>query len=504
VQASLETIRIRKEYPGVVALDDVSVRFEGGRVSALLGKNGAGKSTLVKILAGTTEPTRGQILVNGLPVKLKSASDAFRLGLATVYQELSLIPELTVAENILLGRMPRKRGLAGWMIDWPAARRRAREILGEIGVDLDVRQPVRRLGVARQQIIEIAKAMSFAPAALLLDEPTSALARDETEKLFEIVRRLAARGVAVVYITHRLQELTQVADTVTVLRDARHVGTVNLADAGPDEVIRMIFGSVVQKRRPESIAAGGQPLLEVRGLSRRDKFHDINLTVHRGEILGIAGMIGSGRTELLRAIFGADSFDSGRITLGGQEARHASPRAMKRLGAALVPENRKEQALVLRLSIRTNLCLASLKSVGRRGLITGRAEQAIAANFGRALAIKFTDARSPVNSLSGGNQQKVVLGKWLNTRPQLMLYDEPTRGIDLQAKQQIFQIIWNLSREGIGSIFVSSELEELLEVCHRILIMRNGAIVDEVRPEGITIEQLVSRCMGEDPFGKQR
>jgi ribose transport system ATP-binding protein len=487
LQATLQTIRIRKQYPGTVALDDVSVQFQAGKVSALLGKNGAGKSTLVKILAGTTQPSGGEIQINGKPIQLNSATDAFRQGIATVYQELSLIPQLSVAENILLGRMPRKN----FMIDWKTARKKAREILAEMGVDIDVRKKISQLGVAQQQIVEIAKAMSFSPAVLMLDEPTSALAQHETQMLFQIVRRLAAKNVAIIYITHRLQELASIADTVTVLRDGKHVGTVNFAEVSADQIVQMIFGSVMQKSRPASLTPSTQPLLEVKNLSRRNKLHDINFTLHRGEVLGIAGMLGSGRTELLRGIFGADPVDGGEIVLDGQRVERISLRKMKRLGLGFTPENRKEEALVLGRSVRTNLCLASLRGL----MITQSAEKKVAQRLIDQMAIKVANSGLPVASLSGGNQQKVVVGKWLNTQPRVMLFDEPTRGIDLQAKQQIFQIIWDLSRRGIGCIVVSSELEELLEVCHRILIMKNGAIVDEVRPEEISVEQLVMRCM---------
>jgi ribose transport system ATP-binding protein len=491
LQATLQTIRIRKEYPGTLALDDVSVQFEAGKVSALLGKNGAGKSTLVKILAGTTQPTSGEIHINGKPIQLNSATDAFAQGIATVYQELSLIPQLSVAENILLGRMLRKN----FVIDWKAARKRAREILAEMGVEIDVRKKISQLGVAQQQIVEIAKAMSFSPSVLMLDEPTSALAQHETLMLFKIVRRLAAKNVAIIYITHRLQELASIADTVTVLRDGKHVGTVNFKETSADEIVRMIFGSVMQKHRPDNVAASAEPLLEVKNLSRRDKLRDINFTLHRGEVLGIAGMLGSGRTELLRGIFGADPVDGGEIIFDGHRVSKISLRKMKRLGLGFTPENRKEEALVLGRSVRTNLCLASLKSVAKNGFITQIAERKVAQRLIDQMAIKVANSGLPVASLSGGNQQKVVVGKWLNTQPRVMLFDEPTRGIDLQAKQQIFQIIWDLSRRGIGCIFVSSELEELLEVCHRILIMKNGSLVDEVRPDEISVEQLVVRCM---------
>ncbi len=496
--ALLETVGIRKEYPGTVALDDVSVRFEGGKVSALLGKNGAGKSTLVKILAGTLQPTAGEIRLNGKPVRFSSASDAFSHGIATVYQEMSLIPGLTIAENILLGRMPKRWGC----IDWPKARATARGLLAEMGAAMDVTRRVAELGVAQQQVVEIAKAMSFRPTVLLLDEPTSALARHETEMLFGVIRRLAAGGVAVIHITHRLQELSRIADSVTVLRDGKLAGCTDFKATNNAEIVRMIFGEGVPQQAGSGGQVAGEVLLEVRGLSRRNKLRDINLMVHRGEILGIAGMVGSGRTELLRAIFGADPFDAGEILLEGKRVAAGSIRRMKRLGTALIPENRKEQSLVLGHSVRANLCLASLDSIGRFGLITSAWEGAVTRRYVKQLAIKLADIGLPIASLSGGNQQKVVVGKWLNTKPRVLLFDEPTRGIDLQAKQQIFQIMRDLSRDGLGCIFVSSELEELVEVCHRVLIMKEGRITEEVDPAHVGVEELVRRCMEETSAGR--
>jgi ribose transport system ATP-binding protein len=487
----LRVQNIRKEFPGTVALDEVSMTFEAGKVCALLGKNGAGKSTLVKILSGAQQPTSGSLFMDGAPIVLHSTRDAFRRGIATVYQELSLVPGMSVAENVLLGRMPRH----GWLIDWHAARSAAAKILSDMGAEIDVTRRVADLGVAQQQVVEIAKAMSFQPRVLLLDEPTSALADHETEMLFRVVRRLAVGGVAVIYITHRLQELARIADTVTVLRDGKCVGSVPVSHTPPDVIVNMIFGSVIQRSRPASLAAGVQPLMEVRNLHAQGRFGNISFTLKRGEILGIAGMLGSGRTELLRALFGADPVDGGTITINGKQAGHASVRARKKHGLALVPENRKEQALILPLSIRLNVCLASLNKIGTLGLITGGRERLAARSLIDRLAIKAPDMLLPVGSLSGGNQQKIVVGKWLNTQPCVMLFDEPTRGIDLQAKQQIFRIIWDLASQGVSSIFVSSELEEVLEVCHRILVMRAGTIAEELLPERTTVEQLALRCM---------
>jgi ribose transport system ATP-binding protein len=491
----LQTLHLRKEYPGTVALNGVSVDFEGGRVHALIGKNGAGKSTLVKIFAGSVQPTSGTILIDGAPVELRSPSDAFAKGIATVYQEMSLVPEMTVAENIFLGRWPRRKGLLRSMVDWRVIADAARQVLDGMHVSLDLRRNVSELGMAQQQIVEIAKAMSFNPSVIMLDEPTSALARHETENLFALIRQLAAKGVAVIHITHRLQELGQVADTVTVLRDGNCVGTIGVGEATPETIAHMMFGGVTQAVRPADLQAGTEAVMKVRGLGQPGKFHDVNFELRKGEVLGIAGMLGSGRTELLRAIFGVDPCETGEVVLDGNAIRPSTPAAMKGLGLAFTPENRKEHGLVQELSTRANVCLASLDRISTAGFMTALRERAVVLPLMDRLAVKVPDIEHAVASLSGGNQQKVVVAKWLNTTPRVILFDEPTRGIDVQAKQQIFRIMWDLSRQGISCIFVSSELEELVEVCHRILIMKHGTMVGEVFPESLSVEELVVRCM---------
>lgn len=490
---SLEIRRLRKEYPGTVALDDVSLRFEGGKVHAVVGKNGAGKSTLVKILAGAVRPTSGELLVDGERVRLNSPRDSLRYGIAAVHQELSLVPELTVAENILLGRLPGLKRSAGILIDWEKTFANAQQILHRLELSLDVRKTAGSLGVAQQQVVEIAKAMSYEPAVLMLDEPTSALAQHETDHLFSLLRTLASQGVVLLYVTHRLQELPRIADSVTVLRDGRVVGTV--ADASPANLVRMMFGEVVQQVRPADLVAAREPVMQVRGLSRTGAFEQVTFTLHRGEILGIAGLLGSGRTELVRALFGADRAEAGEVEIGGHVLRPASPGQMKRLGVALAPEKRKEEGLVQILSTRTNMCLASLDKVARRGIVTHSRELEMVRRRVEEASIKVPDPEAAVSSLSGGNQQKVVLGKWLATEPAVMLLDEPTRGIDVRAKQQIFQIMWDLSRKGIASLVVSSELEELLDVCHRILVMNKGRITAEVDPATTRLESLFAACM---------
>jgi ribose transport system ATP-binding protein len=495
---TLQTNSLRKEYPGTIALNDVTVTFSGGKIHALIGKNGAGKSTLVKLIAGAAQPTSGSILIDGSEVVLRSPRDALQRGIIAVHQELSLVPELTVGENILLGRLPKKLTFSQSFIDWRSVFSRADEILSDLGVTVDVHARAGTLGVAQQQAVEIAKAMSYDPSILILDEPTSALAQHETERLFTLLKSLSARGVVLLYVTHRLQELREIADTVTVLRNGSLVGTIDIAAATPSTIVRMMFGEVVQRGKPTDLVAPTDQFLEVRSLSRHGAFHNVSFSLKKGEILGIAGLLGSGRTELLRSIFGADPADDGEIILDGRHIRPKHPRQMKELGVALTPENRKDQGLVQLLNTRVNLCLASLRRVASRGLLTTDRENVVVQKNIKDLDIAVADTEAPVAFLSGGNQQKVVIGKWLNTNPRLMLLDEPTRGIDVQAKQQIFQIIWDMSRRGIGCIVVSSELEELLDICHRILIMRQGRIVEDIRPGEISLENLFAACMKEE------
>ncbi len=490
----LNVRNISKVFPGTRALDDVSLSFESGKVNALIGKNGSGKSTLVKIINGAYLPDGGELDIDGVALKFENPSDAFAKGIATVYQEMSLIPGLSVAENILIGRYETR----GAFVDWKKTYAKAQSLLDEMGIDLPLREPVVNLNVWQCQVVEIVKAMSCRPRVILLDEPTSALAQHETQILFKLIRELKKKDVIIIYITHRLQELWEIADTSTVLRDGRPTGKVDMAGAQPRDILKLMFGDVEVKKRPADLTVAGETILEVAGFSRRPWFEDISFSLKKGEILGIAGMLGSGRTELLRAIFGADSADSGKLTLDGAVVGKPSPRLMSRLGLAFTPEDRKTQGLVQILSIRDNLCHACYDQVSPGGFVDRKLEKAFADRQVNALEIKTTGTELPMTSLSGGNQQKVVVGKWLNACPKVIFFDEPSRGIDVNAKQQIFQIIWDQSRRGISSVVVSSELEELLEVCHRIIIMRLGRFVGEVRPEDITIERLYSLCMGGD------
>jgi ribose transport system ATP-binding protein len=489
---TLETAALRKEYPGTIALRDVSLRCEGGEIRALLGKNGAGKSTLVRLLGGAVQPTSGAILVDGKRVGLPSPREALRRGIATVHQELSLIPGLTVAENIFLGRLPRRRyGL----IDWRTACIRADALLAELGLEVDVRTPAGKLGVAQQQMVEIAKAMSHAPSVLMLDEPTSALAHREAERLFTLLKRLAAKGVVLLYITHRLEEIHRIADAVTVLRNGELVGSIPIGDATPGAIVGMMFGETVRNRPPPEAPPSGAAVMDVRGFTRGEAYSDISFTLHRGEILGIAGVLGAGRTELLRGLFGADPHDRGNVTIDGKQVFPSAPSQMKKLGVALAPEDRKAEGLVQILSTRVNINLAAFWPPSLHWITTARRERAVARRYIDGMDIAAPSVDSPVSDLSGGNQQKVVLAKWLHMGPRVLLLDEPTRGIDVQAKQQVFEIVRDLSAQGISSIVVSSELEELMEVCHRILILRKGRMAGEILPHQSTLENLIGICM---------
>ena len=490
----IRTENITKDYPGTRALDDITISFNSGRVHALVGNNGSGKSTLVNIFAGAIKPTHGDFYLNDEKLHFNSTSDAYDKGIVTVYQEMSLVPGLSVAENIFLGRLPKKNNA----IDWRKTYQMAGELLKKMKVDIDPREKLSRLSMWQWQIVEITKALSFNPKVILLDEPTSALAQNEVQNLFEAIQALKNQGVIVIYISHKLQELPQIADTVSVLRDGKLTGTVEMSEVEHKDIIGMMFGDVKIQSRPKDIKVRDEVIMEVKGLSRKGWFQDVNFKLYRGEVLGIAGMLGSGRTELLRGIFGADAVDSGEVVIEGKTYKAANPIKMVKAGVGLTPENRKTQGLILIHSIRDNLCYASMNITADGWVENKRKRNAFAEKQVQELEIKIPTINAPCSSLSGGNQQKVVVGNWLNAGPKIMLYDEPSRGVDVNAKQQVFEIIWTEARKGISTIFVSTELEELLEVCHRILIMRLGKIVDEVNPDKLNTNQLYELCMRGD------
>jgi ribose transport system ATP-binding protein len=486
-----------KQYPGVIALDHVDFTMEKGEVRALLGKNGAGKSTLVKILSGAVRPDSGEIRIDGQPVTIQNTRDAFEQGVCTVYQEMSLVPGLTVAENILLGRWPQQRLLGMSIINRRAIRPIARAALDQLEVSLDLNEEVARLSVAQQQLIEIAKAISFDPRVLVLDEPTSALASNEVDVLHKVVRRLAEQGRAIIYVTHRLQEIPHVADSVTVLRDGKLIGSITASEATPARIANMMIGADWQRTEWGGGRQKGEVKLAVHKLNRGGLLRDVSFEVHGGEVLGIAGLLGSGRTELIRAIFGLDKLESGEIRVKGKVIPRPSPLTMKAHGVGLTPEDRKRQGLVMPFAVRDNLTLASMKRFSTQGVLQPARGTALANEMVRSLGIKTPGLGAATNTLSGGNQQKVVVGNWLNTLPEILLMDEPTRGIDIQAKEQIFTLVRDLAHRGLAVVFISSEIEEVLDVADRILVMNQGRITGEVRPEEIDLETLLAKVMEE-------
>lgn len=488
---------ITKIYPGTKALDNVSCVFEGGKINALLGKNGSGKSTLVKIFAGAEMPTEGTVRLSGKALKLTSTMQAVQEGIVLMYQETSLVPTLSIVENIFLGRLPRRHN---GLIDWGTARQKATALLAGMGLQLDPQSLIQHLPMWQRQVVEICKALSHDPKVLILDEPTSALAKDEVSKLFDAIRRIRDKGVVIIYISHKLAEVNEIADTVTVLRDGVYIGSRDINDMTNADMIYMMFGDVHSKTRPAESVPTREVAMEVRGLTRAGWYEDISFTLYKGEVLGIAGVLGSGRTELLNGIFGSVPANSGCVVVNGKVYTRRTPVLMKAAGIGLTPEDRKVDGLILMHSIESNLCYAGMKRTTVGGWVESRRKRREMAQCQvDALHIKLSSLNAHTSSMSGGNQQKVVVGNWLNNHPNIMIYDEPTRGIDVHAKQQIFEIMWEQSKQGNASIFVSTELEELLGVCHRILIMRGRHIVDELqgdRLQNTHTNDLYTLCLG--------
>jgi ABC-type sugar transport system ATPase subunit len=477
-----------KSFAGVRVLNTVSFDMRPGEVHALLGENGAGKSTLIKIMSGLYQPDEGAILINGSPARFATPREAHAAGIATVHQELLLFPELTVAENIFLGQAPKKPWGA---LDWPAMRRRSRELLDSLdSPDLDIDMKVGSLSVANRQRVEIARALSQDARVLIMDEPTAALAEADVQRLMDIVRRLKARGVAIVYVSHRMPEIFALADRVTVLRDGNHVGTRDIGEVDENQLVSLMVGRAIDRLYPAKQGRTGTSLLELRNVSYRDVVRNISLDLRRGEILGIAGLVGSGRTELALTIFGITPASRGDILIDGNPVKISSPEIARDLGIAYIPEDRGLQGLIRSQTISENVALANLRRLVRgfmvdAGRVREEAEKAI-----KRFGIRARGPEQIVRQLSGGNQQKVVLGKWLATDPRILIMDEPTRGIDVGAKAEIHQLMRRLAGEGMAILMISSELPEVLGMSDRVLVMNSGTIVaafdrDQVTPEAV-------------------
>ncbi|WP_239479446.1 sugar ABC transporter ATP-binding protein [Lichenicola cladoniae] len=461
---------ISKLFGGIRALDDVSFRVRPGEVHALLGENGAGKSTLMKILAGAHQATTGEIRIGGERVTIASPHVSRALGIGIIYQELALAPDLTVAENIFLGALPR-------LVNARALRARARALLDDLGFAIDPGAIVGDLPLAFQQAVEIAKAMSRQVRILILDEPTAVLAPPEVERLLDVVKGLSRRGVSVVYISHRLDEIFRISDQITVLKDGRTVGTYPIADMDEHRLISLMVGREASQLFPKVARSKGEELLRVERLYASGLVRDVSFTLHAGEVLGVAGLIGSGRTELARAIFGADRLESGSVSVAGRKVTIRSPRQGVAAGIGLVPEDRKGQGLVLALPIRQNVTFTMLpRFTNRLGMLRRGAERTAVDDIARRTTIRARNLDMPVSSLSGGNQQKVVLAKWLDAGCRIVILDEPTRGVDVGARAEIYQLIETMASSGLGVILISSDLLEVIGASDRLLVMSGGRI----------------------------
>jgi inositol transport system ATP-binding protein len=484
----LQVRDLSKAFPGVQALDRVQLDIEAGSVHALMGENGAGKSTLMSILAGLLTPDAGVITLHGRRVEFKNPHHARQLGIAMIHQELLPFPDLTVAENIGMGREP-TRWFPGW-VDKSALNREAAQLLNRLGVAIQPTRSMHTLSVAGMQTVEIAKALAGNASVIIMDEPTSAISGREVEALFAIIRDLKQRGVAVIYISHKFEEVFRIADTVTVLRDGRHVATEAIGDLDEPRLISLMVGRELTP--PLAGRTGpGESALEVRGLTRTGKFQDVTFTLHRSEVLGIAGLMGAGRTDLACAICGLAPATSGELQVKGRPLRITRPTDALLAGIALVSEDRRQFGLVPQMSVAHNITLASLGD----WFINGRAEVQVAQQQIRALAIKAPDLTQPVKHLSGGNQQKVVIAKALLTDPDILILDEPTRGIDIGAKAEVYAIINRLARAGKAVLLISSELPELLSLSDRIVVMREGRLTAELNPRQTSQEEILKFAM---------
>ncbi|SOE74832.1 monosaccharide ABC transporter ATP-binding protein, CUT2 family [Streptomyces sp. OV198] len=482
---------IRKTFPGVVALDSVDFDLRRGEVHVLLGENGAGKSTLIKMLSGAYQPDSGRVLVDGEEVRIHGAQDSERLGIATIYQEFNLVPDLTVAENIFLGRQPRRYGL----IDRKTMEAEAAELLERVGVSVSPRARVRELGIARLQMVEIAKALSLNARVLIMDEPTAVLTSEEVEKLFSIVRRLREDGVGIVFITHHLEEIAALGDRVTVIRDGKSVGQVP-ASTTEDELVRLMVGRSIEQQYPRVRATGddssGATLLTVEGLTRDGVFHDVSFEVRAGEVVGIAGLVGAGRTEVVRAVFGADPYDKGAVKVAGSALRRHDVNAAMAAGIGLIPEDRKGQGLLLDASVEENLGLVTMRAATHGGLVDLKGQRAAAARIAEQLGVRMAGLGQQVRTLSGGNQQKVVIGKWLLADTKVLILDEPTRGIDVGAKVEIYQLVNELTAAGAAVLMISSDLPEVLGMSDRVLVMAQGRIAGELSADEATQDSVMA------------
>jgi ABC-type sugar transport system ATPase subunit len=490
----IEFRSITKTFGGVTALKEVTLGIERGECHGLIGENGAGKSTLGKVLAGIHKPNRGGIFIDGVRHVFTTPRDAMNAGIAMVHQELAFCPDLTIAENLCLGHYPRRFGL---VLDRAEMARRAQKLLGAIGVKLNIWQNMRDLSTAQEQLVQIAAAIGTDPRILVFDEPTSSLSEPEAQSLFTLIEQLKRRGITMIYVSHRMPELLRLCDRVSVLRDGRYVGTLRRNEAAPDAVVKMMIGRSIEEYFSRPLSAESRDLtLQVRNLTSPGRFQDVTFDIRAGEIVGFAGLVGSGRSQVAKAIFGLDPDVTGEVILAGKSLPLGSVGAAMRSGIGLVPEDRKRQGCIVGMPCRANISLALLDRLRKAGLLDRKREKQIATQYFVQLRIKAASLESPVNSLSGGNQQKIVLAKWLARGGKLLIVDEPTRGVDVGAKAAIHALIDSLSRRGLAVMLISSELLEVLNLSTRILVMRAGRLVGELSREHASQEAVLRLMAG--------
>lgn len=482
--------RVSKRFGGLQALDQVKLDVHGGEVHALVGANGAGKSTLIKIITGAVSMDRdvGRIQLGDQHVEIKNPNHARLLGISAVYQEFSLINSLSVAENIFLGSPPAKaRGVA---LDWKEMDRAAKQVLSQLDTPIDTKALVRDLSVAQRQVVEIAKALKNDSRVLIMDEPTASLTDNDIEQMFKIIRTLKAKGIGIVYVSHRLEELPQIADKVTVFRDGKYIITLPIEEAPKSVIIEHMVGHCIEvKERP--VRGHGEKVLRLENFTGKCGFKNVSFSLYSGEILGLAGLAGAGRTEVARALFGVDRRETGKVFMRGEEVRIASPRDAKNRGMGFITEDRKEEGLILAHSIQSNIAMSIFRRMGSMFYYSPRTERTLADDFVSRLSIKTDNAANPASSLSGGNQQKVVISKWLATLPEILIMDEPTRGIDVGSKEQIYDLLFKLSGEGKAILLIPSEIPEVLDLSDRILVMANGRLTGEFKRGEVDQEQIL-------------
>lgn len=491
----VQMVNVSKSFPGVKALEKVNLNLRKGSVHALMGENGAGKSTLMKILAGIQQPSEGDIILDGVKVKFNNPKESLNSGIAMIHQELNPVLDMSIAENLYLGREPRKKGTL--LLDYKKMYKDAKTLLDKVGLNLHPKTLMRDLTVAQMQMVEIAKAIDYNSEIIIMDEPTSAITDREVETLFAMINKLRNSGHGIIYITHKMDEVFRIADEITVFRDGKHIGTYPAAEIDSDTLIKKMVDRELTEIFPNKNYVPKDVKISVRNLSRKNKFKNVSFDVHHGEIVGLAGLMGAGRTEIVESIFGITKLDSGEIYIDGKKVNIKAPSDAIKLNIGLVTEDRKMSGLILPLSVRDNMVLPSLKSLAKFKVLTNaKKEHKHTDHYIKELKIKTPSQNQIIQFLSGGNQQKVILGKWLMTEPQILIFDEPTRGIDIGAKTEIYKIISDLADKGHTIIFISSEMQEILGMCDRIIVFHEGVVSGEVLRAEATQEKLLKLATG--------